>query len=174
MPPLPDEPAPETPAPETAAPAPAKGRSLPKMLVPAAIFAGLAIAGVALVLFVLRPMLPPVAASAPPPKKTEEKFGHVVGLDSVVVNLAQSEGRRYLKVTVQLEVAEDERVVKEVESRKPQLADLLVNTLTKKTLAEVTAPDALDRLRNEIQERAGQGLGQDRIRRVFITEFVVQ
>lgn len=98
----------------------------------------------------------------------------MVSLDSVVVNVAQTEGRRYLKATIQIEVPEEERVVKEVEASKPHLLDLLVSTLTKKSLAEVTAPDALDRLRTEVQERVSQDLGRERVRRVFITEFVVQ
>jgi flagellar FliL protein len=98
----------------------------------------------------------------------------VVALDSVVVNVAQTEGRRYLKITVHLEVPEDEKIAKEVEQRKPQLLDLIVATLTKKSLAEVTAPEALDRLRGEVLERMTQALGPERVRQVFITEFVVQ
>jgi flagellar FliL protein len=75
---------------------------------------------------------------------------------------------------VHIEVPEEEKVVKEVESRKPQLLDLIVATLTKKTLSEVTAPEALDRLRGEVLERVSQALGPERVRQVFITEFVVQ
>ena len=178
MPPLPDAPAEAAPpAPDAAAPAPSAASRLRGYLVPLGVLGGLAVLGVCLGLFVLRPLFPPAlpgASGAPAKPAAREKFGRVVALEPVVVNLAQSEGRRYLKATVHLEVAEEERVVKEVESRKPQLADLLVSTLTKKTLAEVTAPEALDRLRAEIQERARQELGPERIHRVFITEFVVQ
>jgi flagellar basal body-associated protein FliL len=38
----------------------------------------------------------------------------------------------------------------------------------------VTTPDALDRLRAEIHERISQELGKEKVRRIFITEFVVQ
>jgi flagellar FliL protein len=71
-------------------------------------------------------------------------------------------------------VPEDEKVVKEVEARKPLLLDTLVATLTKKSLVDVTAPEALDRLRAEVLERLTEMLGRERVRRVFITEFVVQ
>jgi flagellar FliL protein len=138
------------------------------------ILAALAGGAFAVVLFVARPMFPPVAAGDVKPKPTTHKFGRVVALDSVVVNVAQTEGRRYLKATVHIEVPEEDKVVKEVESRKPQLLDLIVATLTKKTLSEVTAPEALDRLRGEVLERVTQALGPDRVRQVFITEFVVQ
>lgn len=143
---------------------------LPKI----AILTGLTGGAFAVVLFVVRPLLPPPAAGAAKAQSTQSKFGRVVSLDSVVVNVAQTEGRRYLKATIQVEVPEEEKLVKEVEARKPQLLDLLVATLTKKSLAEVTAPDALDRLRAEVQERVSQELGKERVRRVFITEFVVQ
>jgi flagellar FliL protein len=138
------------------------------------ILAALAGGAFAVVLFVVRPMFPPVAAGDVKAKATPHKFGRVVALDSVVVNVAQTEGRRYLKATVHIEVPEEDKVVKEVESRKPQLLDLIVATLTKKTLSEVTAPEALDRLRGEVLERVTQALGPDRVRQVFITEFVVQ
>ncbi len=139
------------------------------------ILLGLAAAAFALVLFVLRPLLPAASPSAEAKgRSATQRFGRVVGLDSVVVNVAQTEGRRYLKATVQIEIPEEEKTAKEVEARKPQLLDLLVAILTKKSLAEVTAPDALDRLRSEVYERMGQELGRDKVRRIFITEFVVQ
>jgi flagellar FliL protein len=138
------------------------------------ILVGLAGAAFAVVMFVVRPLFPPPAAGKAKPAEPAHKFGRVVALDSVVVNVAQTEGRRYLKATVHLEVPEDEKVAKEVEARKPQLLDVIVATLTKKTLTDVTAPEALDRLRGEVLERMTQALGPERVRRVYITEFVVQ
>jgi flagellar FliL protein len=169
-------PLPEPPPEAAAAPAPAPA-AWKRLLLPAALFAGLAAAAVALVLVVLRPLFPPVpagGAAAHPASAPAAKFGRVVSLDSVVVNLAQSEGRRYLKATIQLEVPEEERVVKEVEARKAQLLDLVVATLARKSLGELTGPEALDRLRGELTDRTRQELGAERVRRVFITEFVVQ
>jgi flagellar FliL protein len=156
---------------EAPAEAPKAGRR-PAWLPKVAVLLGLAGAAAALALFVVRPMLPSASSEAPP--KPPEKFGRVLALEPVVVNLAKSEGRRYLKATVHLEIGEDEKGAKEVEARKPQIQDLLVATLSRKSLADATAPDALDALRAEILERLVQGLGRERVRRVFITEFVVQ
>jgi flagellar FliL protein len=138
------------------------------------ILTGLAGAAFALVLFVVRPMFPPLMAGTPRSAEAVHTFGRVIALDAVVVNLAQTEGRRYLKAAVHVEVPEDEKVVKEVEARKPQLLDAIVSALAKKSLTDVTAPEALDKLRGEMLERMGQTLGPERVRRVFITEFVVQ
>lgn len=167
----------ESPAVPTEPAAPAGPNAIKKALAylpTVGILAALAAGAFAIVLFVVRPMFPPLAAGDVKPKPAAHKFGRVVALDSVVVNVAQTEGRRYLKATVHIEVPEEEKVVKEVESRKPQLLDLIVATLTKKTLSEVTAPEALDRLRGEVLERVSQALGPERVRQVFITEFVVQ
>ena len=163
--------------PEDAASAGDKTKKLMGLLLRVGIFVALAGAAFAVALFVLRPLFPPlkVGATPPPPEKAAPaKFGRVISLESVVVNVAQTEGRRYLKATIQLEVAEDEKVVKEVESRKVQIIDLLVATLAKKTLTDVTTPDALDRLRGELYERISQEFDKEKVRRIFITEFVVQ
>jgi flagellar FliL protein len=165
---------PDTPAETAAPPAPSAIKKLVGYLPMVGILVALAAGAFAVVLFVVRPMFPSPVAGETKPKTTTHKFGRVVALDSVVVNLAQTEGRRYLKATVHIEVPEEEKVVKEVESRKPQLLDLIVATLTKKTLSEVTAPEALDKLRGEVLERVSQALGPERVRQVFITEFVVQ
>jgi flagellar basal body-associated protein FliL len=138
------------------------------------IFGGLAAAAFAIALFVVRPLFPPAQAGGTRARPTPIKFGRVVGLDSVIVNVAQTEGRRYLRATVQLEIPEEEKALKELEARKPQLLDLLIAILAKKTLAEVTAPEALERLRTEVHERLTQEVGSEKVRRVFITEFVVQ
>lgn len=172
-------PAPDMSVPEVAAPAegvapPGCSRKLLALLPKAGICVALAGSAFAIVLFVVRPMFPPIAADTKKIAAPPQKFGKVIALEPVVVNLAQSEGRRYLKATVHLEVPEEEKVVKEVEARRPQLLDLLVNMLTKKTLAEVTTPDALDTLRAEILERVVQAVGKERVRQVFVTEFVVQ
>ena len=165
-------------APEAAAPAENKNKKLIGLLLRVGIFVALAGAAFAVALFVVRPLFPPLkAGSTPPPppeKSAAAKFGRVIPLDSVVVNVAQTEGRRYLKATIQIEVAEDEKVVKEVEARKVQIIDLLVATLAKKSLTDVTTPDALDRLRGELYERISQEFDKQRVRRIFITEFVVQ
>jgi flagellar protein FliL len=162
-------------APEAAAPA--GNKKLMGLLLRGGILVALAGAALAVALFVVRPLFPPLkAGSTPPPpeKAAPAKFGRVIPLESVVVNVAQTEGRRYLKATIQLEVAEDEKVVKEVEARKVQIIDLLVATLAKKSLTEVTTPDALDRLRGELYERISQEFNKEKVRRIFITEFVVQ
>jgi flagellar basal body-associated protein FliL len=156
-----------------------KGFALPKWASTAGILAGLGAAAFGLVLYVVKPMLPPPAPAAAegkgkPKAAKRHAPGKNVALEPVVVNIAGTEGKRYLKATVQAEVPDQEKIVKEVTERKPQLADILVTTLSRKTLPEVTAPDALAALRGEIFEKFAEELGPTKLHRVFITEFVIQ
>jgi flagellar FliL protein len=161
-------------APPTASPAPSVLRRLLSLLPVLGIFAALAGLAFAAVLFIVRPLFPPMDEPTAKGQAGPERIGRILSLDSVVVNVAQTDGRRYLKTTIQLEVPEDGKAAKDVEARKAQLLDLLIAVLSRKSLADLTSPEALDRLRSELYERLVQELGKERLRRVFITEFVVQ
>jgi flagellar FliL protein len=149
-------------------------RGIAGLLPTVGILAGLAAVAFAVVLFVVRPLAPPVKPAAANSRPSAAKVGRVMALDAVVVNVAQTEGRRYLKAAFQLEAADEEKALKELEARRPQLLDMIIATLARKSLSEVTAPDALDRVRTEVFERLTQAIGREKVRRIFITEFVVQ
>src|SRR5512147_1446661 len=105
---------PEATPPAAAPAAPTTGgpKKLLALLPTIGILVGLGAGAFAIVLFVVRPMFPPVGAEAhAKPAETTHKFGRVMALDSVVVNVAQTEGRRYLKATVHLELPEEEKIV---------------------------------------------------------------
>lgn len=148
---------------------PGKGRT---WRVYAMVLPALAAVAFALVLFVLKPLFPPLDAEDG--KEAKVSVGTVVSLNSVIVNLAESKGRRYLKARVEIEVAGDEESVQEAEERKPHLLDLLIDLLSRKRVEEVTSTEGRDRLRGEIRERFSRELGADKLLRVLITEFVIQ
>ncbi len=146
---------------------PKKGRT---RLLYAAALPALAALAFALVLFVVKPLFPPPEAG----EGVKAASGKIVPLQPVIVNLAGSEGRRYLKARVELEVSADERGVKEIEERKPLLLDLLIETLSRKRFEEVSEAEGREHLRKEILEQFTRELGAGKVRRVFLTEFVVQ
>jgi flagellar FliL protein len=129
---------------------------------------GLAILALALVLFVLKPLLlrGDRAASKAGPSRT-------FSLGTVVVNVAETEGRRYLKTSVELAI--NGTVPKELETRKSQFVDLLITVLSSKSLAEVTSAEGREGIKTEILDRINAELGNaSKVQRVFFTEFVVQ
>ena len=106
--------------------------------------------------------------------KAEHHAGKILSLDPAVVNIAGTNGRRYLKATVQIEIPEDEKLIKEVEARKPLLSDRLIQILARKSLDEVTSAGSLEILKQQIADQFGKELGADRLKAVYLTEFVIQ
>jgi len=129
-------------------------------------------------LYVLKPMLVVSGkeqAKEPAAKqKAEQHPGKILALDPAIVNIAGTNGRRYLKITVQIEIPEDEKLIKEVEARKPLLSDRLIQILASKPLEEVTSPGSLEILKRQISDQFGKELGTDRLKGVYLTEFVIQ
>lgn len=157
----------------------AAGRGkLMAIAIQAAIFIALAGIAFALNIYLLKPMLVvnekgQAKESAVKPKE-EHHAGKILPLDPAIVNIAGTNGRRYLKVTVQIEIPEEEELIKEVEARKPLLSDRLIQILTNKPLEEVTSAGSLQALKQQITDQFGKELGADRLQNVYLTEFVIQ
>lgn len=162
---------------EKNAPAAGGGR-LKTIGIPAGIFIALAGIAFALNIYLLKPMLvvnetEEARESAEKPKE-EHHAGKILPLDPAIVNIAGTNGRRYLKVTVQIEIPEEEKLIKEVEARKPLLSDRLIQILAVKPLEEVTSEGSLQALKQQIADQFGKELGADRLKNVYLTEFVIQ
>ena len=109
-------------------------------------------------------------------KRVEEEkkeMGPVQPLDTFIVNLASEKGERYLKVTMDVELTnEDARA--EVEKRSPQLRDSIIILLSSKTFQEIMGADGKGSLKREILARVNSFLSAGKAKRVYFTEFVVQ
>ena len=57
-------------------------------------------------------------------------------MDAFIINIAETNGERYLKIVIQLEVS-DPAVVTELEQLKPRLRDSILDLLTSKTYKEL-------------------------------------
>lgn len=163
---------------EKNAPAAGGGR-LKTIGIPAGIFIALAGIAFALNIYLLKPMLvvnekEEAKEESAEQSKEEHHAGKILPLDPAIVNIAGTNGRRYLKVTVQIEIPEEEELIKEVEARKPLLSDRLIQILAVKPLEEVTSEGSLQALKQQITDQFGKELGIDRLKNVYLTEFVIQ
>ncbi len=79
-------------------------------------------------------------------EKVNTKFA-MVALEPFVLNL--SDHGRYLKVTIQLEVA-DESLQKLVVERTPQLRDTIITLVSSKSLNSITSPEGKFQLKDEV------------------------
>ncbi|HLY37756.1 MAG TPA: flagellar basal body-associated FliL family protein [Candidatus Binatia bacterium] len=106
-----------------------------------------------------------------PAKRPE--VGALLALDPFIANLADDDGKRYLKATVQLEFFAG-RVPDAMNARLPQMRDLLLTLFTSKRFADIRTIEGKARLRDEIINRANRALRRDLVKAVYFTEFIVE
>jgi flagellar FliL protein len=99
--------------------------------------------------------------------------GALLPLDPFVANLADEDGKRYLKATLQVEFFEA-KPPDDFEHRMPQVRDLLLTLFTSKLFSEIRTPAGKAVLRDEIINRLNKTLNRDAVKAVYFTEFIVQ
>lgn len=105
-------------------------------------------------------------------KHDEKSFvGKVVPLETFIINLAGSKGRKVAKVNMELEL-KGEGVADEIDKRKAQIRDIIIIILSSKTFDEVSDRDGKENLRNEIKDTINSFLTKGKINNVFFTEFI--
>lgn len=151
------------------------GRSIPKRLIIAlvilllagtAIFAGLKI-------FWEKTSHATVEGDKSPTKAKADKVGAMFPLEPFIVNLADSDGKRYLKITMEIEL-EKENISEELEKRSPQIRDTILTLLTSKSFNDIKDVAGKFKLREQIAKRVNNQLDSGKIRQVYFTEFVIQ
>lgn len=106
-------------------------------------------------------------------KKPEPEILPVFALKPFVVNLADKKSRRYLKVTMKLELSNEE-LLEEVDKRRAQLRDVVLTLLSSKTASEISTMEGKFLLRQDIIKRVNVNLVTGKVTKVYWEEFVVQ
>lgn len=114
-------------------------------------------------------------AQRDPSAQVEEKefVGTMVPMEMFLVNLSGANGRKLLKVLMELEV-EGTKVQEEIEKRKPQIRDIIITLLSSKTYEQVSSVEGKDYLREEVRDTVNSFLTKGKIKRVLFTEFIYQ
>ena len=105
--------------------------------------------------------------------KAPAEMGALEALDPFIANLADEDGRRYLKATMQLEFF-DPAAPEELSGHMAQVRDLILTLFTSKTFADIRTPEGKGLLREEIINRVNRVLRRDVVKAVYFTEFIVQ
>lgn len=106
---------------------------------------------------------------------SEEDVKAIVELPPFIINLADSEQARYLRMTVSLGIGGGEG-----ESEKPdpvfstKARNAILGVLTSKKSDEILTADGKAKLRKEILEAARAASEEPHVAAVYITEFIVQ
>jgi flagellar FliL protein len=89
------------------------------------------------------------------------------------VNLADPGGKRYLRITIDLELDSDQ-LESEIKKRLPQVRDSILTILPTKRFADISSAKGKTALRDQMQERINGLLARGQITNIYFKEFVVQ
>ena len=100
-----------------------------------------------------------------------EKKAVLFSLDPFVVNL--SEPGRYLKVTMQFEIAGEPRQ-EFITEKVPILRDVIITLISSQSYEYASSPEGKIQLKDEILLRTNQIFGKEVFRNLYFTDFVMQ
>lgn len=103
----------------------------------------------------------------------EVTMGPIYKLDTMIVNLADKGGKRYLRTTMEMELSKPD-LVEEIEKRMPQLRDSILMILPTKTYDSISTTEGKIALRDEIITKLNSFLKTGSITTIYFSEFVVQ
>ncbi len=118
------------------------------------------------------PQTPP-GAGAIPIEEEEAVMGPLYTLSTMIVNLADHGGKRYLRVTMALELSDSEAEAT-IENRLPQIRDAILMILPTKNYDDISTTEGKIALRTEVMEKINSLMPQGKVNNIYFTEFVVQ
>jgi flagellar protein FliL len=100
----------------------------------------------------------------------------VLPLETFVVNLADADAARYLRIKISLMVDDKSKIAELQENQALQLKvrDVILQSLTAKTSQELINENGKNKLRHEIQEKVTVYFHNPKLVDVMFTEFVIQ
>jgi flagellar protein FliL len=115
----------------------------------------------------------PATVEEIPVEEEENAIGPLYSLDTMIVNLADRGGKRYLRVTMALELSDPEAMTT-IESRLPQVRDAILMILPTKNFEDVSTTEGKIVLRKQIMEKINSLMTKGQVTNLYFTEFVVQ
>jgi flagellar protein FliL len=131
------------------------------------------IAGSAVGLFGVGPVLAKRKSAAPATKVEEPRSAVTHALENLVLNPAGSSGTRFLMVTAAFELkdAGTEQIMKDHEA---EVRDRILALLGKKTVEELTEPGERDAIKKQVLDAVIPIFPKGTVLRVFFPQFVIQ
>ena len=103
----------------------------------------------------------------------EELLGPIYPLDTFIVNLADKGGKRYLRITIDLEL-DGKELESEITKRLPQVRDSILTILPTKRFEDISSAKGKTALRDQMLERINGMLARGQITNIYFKEFVIQ
>lgn len=97
----------------------------------------------------------------------------IYALQPVVVNLMDPYGKRYLQIGLALGLA-SKKAEERIKHREPMIRDILISFLSSKSPEEVLQPEAKEIIKRELKMRINQSFGEELVKAVYITQYIVE
>jgi flagellar FliL protein len=101
------------------------------------------------------------------------EIGTLYPLETFTVNLKSDSGRRYLKVSMSLEI-DGEELSMELDAKSAVLRDRIIRILTSKTLEEISSKKGKAKVTQQIIDSLNSMMVDGSIKGLYFTEFVIQ
>jgi len=101
------------------------------------------------------------------------EIGQMYPMSSFVVNLYSESGSRYLKTTLNLELASEDLAM-ELDAKVPLIRDIIIKTLSAKTYEEISTIKGKENLKDEIVIGINEVVSDGHVNNIFFTDFVIQ
>ena len=98
--------------------------------------------------------------------------GTTASLPVFTVNLADPLGQRFIKINLDVEVA-DAKVTDEIAQQNARIRDAVILLLSSKSYADIATTESKLMLKSELTDRLNNILGPGKIHQVFITDMVI-
>ena len=109
----------------------------------------------------------------PEAEQEMKQVGPIYPLETFIVNLADEGGNRYLRVTMRLEL-KDEETVSLVEKRLPLIRNSILMLVPTKKYADINTVEGKVVLRDEMIAELNANMTPGSISNIYFTEFVIQ
>ncbi|OGI11583.1 MAG: hypothetical protein A2Y40_05600 [Candidatus Margulisbacteria bacterium GWF2_35_9] len=109
----------------------------------------------------------------PKEKKETDQIYTIIPMRDFLVNLVDYGGRRYLKVSLSLEL-ENIAVKTEIETKDTILRNYIINILSSKTFDDIKSVEGKDNLRKAIILKCNFLLKSGKVLNVYFNDFIIQ
>ncbi|MFQ5649081.1 MAG: flagellar basal body-associated protein FliL [bacterium] len=109
----------------------------------------------------------------PKPKKENLEVGQFYEITDLVINPAESGGRRYLVLELALET-DNSKLLEEATSKEIWIRDAIITLLTKKTAEELLELSIRKKLKKQILETLNNRMAEGKFERIYFKKYLLQ
>ncbi len=112
-------------------------------------------------------------AAAEESEEEEDGESFIYPLEDLIINPANTNGKRLLLLSVGLEVKGGEEEKKKLEEKDVIVRDMIISTLSRKSLHELNNPAEKDSLKLELYEQLKKLIPKSKVKKVYFSKYVL-